>query len=184
MEFLHSLEVLRAELMDTRSAPDTANLTAQLHTQLRPTGQILDGFQLVVGSTEILDAEVDMATLIPATAFSKDKLRFQFWPRDISIRRNLLTSSWIDTPAHICSNEVTVYDEAGMAVHAADFMECLDNGTDHEPNGAAFQWEVIVATTEPYDSRFRACRPPRSWCPDAISLKGQSISSWGKSLVY
>jgi hypothetical protein len=48
-----------------------------------------------------------MATLIPATAFSKDKLRFQFWAYDISIRRNLLTSSWIDPPAHICSNEAT-----------------------------------------------------------------------------
>ncbi len=85
MEFPHTWEVLRAELLDTYQAPDTAELTAQLLAQLRPTGCILDGFQLVLGGTRILDAEVDLGVLIPAATFRKHKLRFQFWPRDIGI---------------------------------------------------------------------------------------------------
>jgi hypothetical protein len=45
MEFPHTWEVLQAELMETFMAPDSADITAQLHAQLRPTGRILDGFQ-------------------------------------------------------------------------------------------------------------------------------------------
>ncbi len=55
-----------------------------------------------------------------------------------------MTSSWIDVPTHICSNEATVYDAAGVAVHPADFMERLDSTANHEPDGAAFCWAVIV----------------------------------------
>jgi hypothetical protein len=121
MEFPHSWEVLQAKLMETFSAPDTADVTAQLLVQLRPTGRILDGFQLVLGGTRIQEAEVDLGSLIPAAAFNNYKLRFQFWLRDIGIRRNMLSSSWIDAPAHICSNESTVHDETGAEVHPADF---------------------------------------------------------------
>jgi hypothetical protein len=58
MEFPPSWEVLRAELMDSSTAPDNADVTVQLNAQLRNTGRILDGFQLVLGGTRILDAEV------------------------------------------------------------------------------------------------------------------------------
>ncbi len=81
MEFPHSWEVLQAELMETFSAPDSADVSAQLLAQLRPTGRILDGFQLVLGGTRIQEAEVDLGSLIPAAAFNNYKLRFQFWPR-------------------------------------------------------------------------------------------------------
>jgi hypothetical protein len=144
MEFPHTWEVLQAELMETFTAPDSADVTAQLLAQLRPTGRILDGFQLVLGGTRIQEAEVDLGSLVPATAFNNYKLRFQFWPRDICIRRNMLSSSWIDAPAHICSNESTVHDETGAEVHPAEFMMRLDECADYEPEGAAFRWAVTV----------------------------------------
>lgn len=144
MEFPHTWEVLQAELMETFTAPDSADITAQLLAQLRPTGRILDGFQLVLGGTRIQEAEVDLGALVPATAFSNYKLRFQFWPRDICIRRNMLSSSWIDAPAHICSNESAVFDETGAEVTPAEFMTRLDEGADYEPEGAAFRWAITV----------------------------------------
>jgi hypothetical protein len=144
MEFPHSWEILRAELMETFSAPDTADVTVQLLAQIRPSGRILDSFQLVLGGTRIQDAEIDLGSLIPAATFNNYKLRFQFWPRDISIRRNMLSSSWLDAPAHICSNESTVFDETGTEIHPADFMTRLDECADFEPEGAAFRWAVTV----------------------------------------
>ncbi len=74
-------------------APDTVEVTVQTHAQLCNTGRILDGFQLVLGGTRILDAEVNLGTLVPSTHFNKWKLMFQFWLRDITSRRNMLTSS-------------------------------------------------------------------------------------------
>ncbi len=53
MEFPPSWEVLRAELMENSAAPDNAEVTVQLNAQLRNTGRILDGFQLVLGGTRI-----------------------------------------------------------------------------------------------------------------------------------
>ena len=144
MEFPHSWEVLRAELMETYAAPDTADITVQLNAQLRTTGRILDGFQLVLGGTKIMDAEVDLGSLIPATTFNNYKLRFQFWPRDLQIRRNMLTSSWLDVPAMVCSNEAVVHDASDTALLPADFMGLLDDCSDLEPEGAAFRWAVIV----------------------------------------
>ncbi len=71
MEFPSTWEVLRAELMENLTAPIDAEVTAQLHAQLRNTGRILDGFQLILGGTRILNAEVDMGTLIPASHCNK-----------------------------------------------------------------------------------------------------------------
>jgi hypothetical protein len=144
MEFPPSWEVLRAELMDSSTAPDNADVTVQLNAQLRNTGRILDGFQLVLGGTRILDAEVDLGSLIPASHFNKWKLKFQFWPRDIVIRRNMMTSSWIDVPALVCSNEASVHNSSGSEVLPATFMERLESASNYELDAASICWAVIA----------------------------------------
>ncbi len=148
MEFPPTWEVLRAELMENLSAPDDAEVTAQLHAQLRNTGRILDGFQLILGGTRILNAEVDMGTLIPATHFNKWKLKFQFWPRDIVIRRSMLTSSWMDVPAMVCCNEATVHNATGEEVLPASFMTRLESAAEFEPEAASIRWAVTVGEDE------------------------------------
>ena len=144
MEFPPTWNVLLAELMDTYQAPDCAGASLLLKAQLRPSGRILDGFQLALGGTNIHDANVDMGQLIPASNFKQWKLKFQFWPRDVQIRRNMMTSSWHDIPAMICSNEATVFNEKGEETTPAVFMELLDLAADFEPEAAAIRWAVIV----------------------------------------
>jgi hypothetical protein len=159
MEFSPSWEVLRAELMENSAAPDDAEVTVQLNAQLRNTGRILDGFQLVLGGTRILDAEVDLGTLIPASHFNKWKLKFQFWPREIVIRRNMMTSSWIDVPALVCSNEATV--------HNSSFMERLESASDYEPEAASIRWAVVAG--EDYSLRLQLQGLPAA----AVLLSGR-----------
>jgi hypothetical protein len=48
--------------MENLAAPDNAAVSVQMHAHLRYTGRILGGFQLVLGGTRILDAEVDLGT--------------------------------------------------------------------------------------------------------------------------
>ncbi len=85
MKFPPSWELLQSKLMDNLVAPDTVEVTVQTHAQLCNTGRILDGFQHVLGGTQILDAEVNLGTLVPSTHFNKWKLKFQFWQCDITI---------------------------------------------------------------------------------------------------
>ncbi len=71
----------------------------ELLAQLRPSGQILDHFRIALDGSAALSKELDLGQLIPSTLFKGHKLAFQFWPRDIQIRRNMVSSAWVDVPA-------------------------------------------------------------------------------------
>jgi hypothetical protein len=44
------------------------------------------------------------------------KLRYQYWPRDIHIRRNLTTSSWVDVLDLVATNNMTTLDHEGTGI--------------------------------------------------------------------
>jgi hypothetical protein len=69
MEFPPVWTILPSEQFETTAAPNTAAHTMQLLAQLRSSGRILDSFQVKLGGTCILNAEVDMAALIPTATF-------------------------------------------------------------------------------------------------------------------
>jgi hypothetical protein len=71
-------------------------VATELLAQLRPNGQVLDNFKFVVNVTQILDTELDFERLLPSAPLKGYQLRYQYWPRDITIRWNLTTSNWFD----------------------------------------------------------------------------------------
>jgi hypothetical protein len=75
--------------------------------QLRLTGRILD-FRISMNRSQILGAELDFGQLLPADPLKGYKLQFQYWPRDIAIRRYVTTSSWVDVPDLVAANNATV----------------------------------------------------------------------------
>jgi hypothetical protein len=85
----------------------------------------------------ICDANVDLEQLIPSTGFNKWKLRFQFWPRDVVIRWNMLTLAWVDVKATVTSNDASVFDEMDEEVTAAEFLARFEGLEDQEPEAAA-----------------------------------------------
>jgi hypothetical protein len=144
MEFPPVWTVLPAEQFETAAAPNTAAHTMQLLVQLRPSGRILDGFQVKLGGTRILNAEVDMSALIPAATFKSWKLSFQFWPHDVAIRQNMLSSAWTDVSALISTNDATVVDDQGQGVSNRLFLSRLADAVEHEPEAASLRWAVTV----------------------------------------
>jgi hypothetical protein len=144
MEFPPAWIILPAEQFETAAAPDMAAYTMQLMAQLRSTGRILDGFQVRLGGTRILNAEVDMAALIPAATFKSWKLNFQFWPHDVAIRRNMVSSAWVDVASMVSANDAEVLDDQGQGVSNRSFLSRLADAADHEPDAASLCWAVTI----------------------------------------
>ncbi len=120
------------------------DLAFELLAQLRPTGRILDNFRLSVNGTEILNAELEFNQLLPAPAPNGFKLRFQYWPCDVSIRRNLTTGGWIDVPDLVAANNAMVLDPEGAGVSNNEFRRILEELPDDGPESCSIRWAVVV----------------------------------------
>jgi hypothetical protein len=147
MEFPPSWEVNPLEDYETALplvSSSTMAYTMGLMAQLRPTGRILDGFRVALDGSAALSKELDLGTILPVSNLKGWRLNLQYWPRDIQIRRNMLTSAWIDVPALICSNESQVLDDQGAGIPPSEFMEILDNLPEDGPESCSVRWAVII----------------------------------------
>jgi hypothetical protein len=75
--------------------------------QVRPNGRILDHFRVTLGGSKILDISAPMASLFPGSPASW-KWRYQSWPRDVAIRRNMSSSLWLNAHFLIEAREAWV----------------------------------------------------------------------------
>jgi hypothetical protein len=114
----------------------------------------------------LLEKQLDLGQLIPVPTFKGYRLQFQYWPRDIQIRRNMLTSAWIDVPPLVCSNEAQVADERGREVAADQFIELLESLPEDGPESISLRWAVIIG--EDGEPRLQLQSLPS----DAVSLSG------------
>jgi hypothetical protein len=145
-------------------------LAIQLLAQLRPTGRILDNFRLVINSPEILEVELNLQHLLPVEALRGHKESFQYWPRDIGIRRNLTTSGWQDVPDMVASNNATVLDADGAGIPPGEFRRLLDELPDNGPETCAIRWAVAVGE----DGLLKL--QVQSLPADAASLNGKPLT--------
>ena len=146
MEFPPTWDIRTANLFETTTGPDNSEVTMQLLAQLRGTGRILDNFRVVLGGTQILDVNVDLGQLIPSDTFKSHRLKFQFWPRDLAIRRNMVTSNWIDVADIAGGNDLAVIDPRGNEISPDVFLTQLAALGDDEPKAASYRWGVMVGS--------------------------------------
>jgi hypothetical protein len=147
MEFPSDWDIRPQEDFDlacTALASSEEPALVQLLAQLRPTGRILDNFRLSIGGSQILEAELDLGAMIPTETLQGYRLAFQYWPRDIAIRRNMMSSSWQDVPNLVAANNATVLDPTGAGVPSAEFHHILEELPDEGPEGCAIRWAVVV----------------------------------------
>ena len=114
--------------------------TVQLLAQLRSTGRILDAHRLVLGGTEILDVDIDISEAIPNPRLSGWRLRFQIWPRDIALRRNMASSNWLDIEAIVAGRDAEILDDKGALIPQNEFLGILADST--LPNSGSVRWVV------------------------------------------
>jgi hypothetical protein len=140
MEFPASWAVFQAEdfYMAEVRAPGTAGM--ELMAQMWPNGRLLDHFRIVLGGLEILEASTPLNRLIPSPNLNRWKAKYQFWARDTAIRRNMMTSCWLDISQLIHSNEIRIETEEGEAVDTAEVVQTLDE----ENNSAVIRYATTI----------------------------------------
>jgi hypothetical protein len=87
---------------------------------------------------------VDLASIFPVSQFKKWSFRRQFWPRDIAIRRNLLTSMWQDPVEMVACRDASIHYADGTAVPEDVFLSYIEDIPEDGPSSASIRWGIVI----------------------------------------
>jgi hypothetical protein len=125
-------------------APNDASYTAELFATVRSNGRILDDFKCVLGGTDCLEAEFNLAKLVEDPTLGSHSIQIQRWPRDLDLREGLLSGLWKDVSTLVSSRDASVVDKEGAGVIVNEFLRLLEQCKAH----AAARWAVVLADNE------------------------------------
>lgn len=144
MEFPADWVVLPMEEFATSAPNFQGDLTLELLAQLRGTGRILDNFRFSLDGSAALDVSVDLDWVIPADYFKGWKLSQQFWPRDIAIRRNMVSTAWVSVTESVACHDCDLTDETGAGVSSGEFLRCIASLPGNGPTNGSTRWAVVI----------------------------------------
>ena len=142
MEFPPDWDVFPEEDFDMADPRNPGEAGVELMAQVRANGRILDHFRLALGGSELLSATVPLEDILQAKELPRWTLTVTSWPRDIKIRRNMASSTWVDVRDLVSSNDARLEDEDKKTVEGKAFLDLLDEMVDKATNSAAIRWAV------------------------------------------
>jgi hypothetical protein len=81
----------------------------ELMAQARPNGRCVDHWRVAIGGGKVLQADFRLADICRSSQVSPYKIRFQAWPRDVKLRRNMVSSAWMDGQTLLARREFAVF---------------------------------------------------------------------------
>jgi len=135
--------ILEAGDFETAVPRDPGILGVELMAQVRPSGRIVDHFRLVLGGSDILEYQFSAKELYIYQETPDIQLSFAVWPADIKIRRNMMTSCWIDAGELLQANDIVGAGGTGADL-TDNLKEFLAAQKDRHVSGAALRWAVGV----------------------------------------
>jgi hypothetical protein len=127
----------------SRQTNNTHAITGELFAEVRKNGRILDESRIVVGGNDILNAEFTLGKLLEDPELSKFTIKLQKWPRDIHIRRGLLSGLWADITSIVGARDAHVLDGRGAGIPPNEFLRKMADFEDG-PMEAAIRWAVVL----------------------------------------
>jgi hypothetical protein len=91
-----------------------------------------------------LYVNASLTDMIPSDQFKGWSYRTQRHPRDLALRRNMLSTAWMDMPASLLFNDASIHDENGNVVANDTFMALLKNLPESGPDTAAIRYCVVI----------------------------------------
>ena len=140
--------VLPDEEFETALSTVTGALGVELMAQVRPSGKICDDFLLRLSGEKKVDVDFPLNILMPHDVFRKYRFKFQYWAKDINIRKNMMTSTWVDVPAMLGFRECEVVDDSGGSMDCATILSIMEELDEDGPTSAALRWAVVVGDDE------------------------------------
>ncbi len=131
--------VFTAEDFDSAEVRDPRHLGLEVLAQARPNGRIQDHFRIVLGGGKPLN----FSSLYSGSKYDAYKLRFQYWPRDIAIRRNSTTSNWKGVYDLLAERNAAVVDMEGGTVPTDQVLDVM---REEMPKGeaASIRWGIVI----------------------------------------
>ena len=142
MEFPGEIDCFDAADFETAVPRRTGRSTVELMAQVRPTGRIADHFRLAVGGSALLEAKPILSTVFNNKRLDCYRMTYQFWCKDVEIRRNMTTSKWMDGLSLINSNTVAITDLDGNAVEEEEIKGLLSK--ELLESRASFRHAVVI----------------------------------------
>jgi hypothetical protein len=138
MNFPHTWDIFKAADFATAAPRAAGELGMEVAAQVRPNGRILDHYRVTLGGSRIVDVSTSMAKLSLVDGASPWKFRYQVWPRDIAIRRNMTTTAWINVTDLLAEKKAWVEDGEGNAVESELVLETVGDSR------AAIRFAVVI----------------------------------------
>jgi hypothetical protein len=103
-------------------------LGVEVLAQIRPNGRVLDHFRVTLGGSKILEVDVSLAKVLAGDETKSWRLRFQVWPKDLEIRRNMTTTIWLDVHDLVAANEAQVFEGENLLAPNVAARELKEKG--------------------------------------------------------
>jgi len=150
MEYPPAWDVLPEADFELAVPRDPGRLGVELMAQVRMSGRIQDHFRLVVGGDELLEFNIPFNRFFAIPEAPSWMFAFSTWPRDIIIRRNTSSSTWMDIRDLTASNDIQILDQAGQQVNNATFVETLapHSQANKPPLTSSIRWAIVAGDGE------------------------------------
>ena len=123
----------------------TSSHTPALYAQVRANGRVQDYFRYGLGGSEMFSASFPLQKVFNVPAVAGWTLQLQRWPRDVAIRRGMISSVWMDLLHLVASREAEVLDADGGGVPAREFLRLInEDESDAVIPGASVRWALVI----------------------------------------
>jgi hypothetical protein len=140
---------------DTGMPRDPGALGGELMAQIRNNSRILDNFRFALGGTAIITAEFTSKDLFATKILPSTPLTFKARPNQIVLRKNMLSSAWMDVLDLVRSQDLLVTtDDSGD--ENDDFLELIEALEDKDSVAAAIRWAVGVGADNRLELQLQA----------------------------
>jgi hypothetical protein len=96
----------------------------------------------VLGGSEVIEADFSLGLLFEDPVVSEFSAKIQRWPRDIDLRKGLLSGRWEDFKWMVSCRDACILDKEGGGLTASDFLKaCSDM---EEAEDAAVRWAIVL----------------------------------------
>ena len=79
---------------------------------MRNNGRILDEVRCVLGGNDTVEAEFSLGELYEDDVVKEWSVKMQNWPRDMNLRRGLLSGMWVDMRDLVTTRDACILDKA------------------------------------------------------------------------
>jgi hypothetical protein len=145
-------EIMEAREFETAQPRIDGEAVMEMMAQIRPTGRVADHWRIALGGSKILEADIGLANICRSPLMTPYKLKFQAWPKDVKIRRNMTSSAWYDGQALIARREFQCF-KFGSTEPCPEEEILQEQAKEEDVSKKAFCFRFAVVTG--YDDQMR-----------------------------